>query len=91
MASFFKIYSHPILHPLNTLLKDNKSWNWTQECEKAFIADKKLLTVAPVLVHYDPSLPIRMAGNYDIGPVISHTLPNGQERPIAYASRTLCQ
>ena len=78
-----------LLHPLNTLLKDDKSWDWTQECEKAFVAAKKLLTAAPVLVHYDPSLPIQMAGGasaYGIGAVISHILPNGQERPIAYAS-----
>ena len=84
-----------LLHPLKTLLKDDKSWDWTQECEKAFIAAKKLLTAPPVLVHYGPSLPIQMAGDasaYGIGAVISHILPNGQERPIAYAScSTLCQ
>ena len=77
------------IHPLNTLLKDNKSWDWTQECKEAFVAAKK--TAAPVLVHYDPSLPIPMAGDasaYGIGAVISHILPNGQERSIAYTSCT---
>ena len=74
------------------LLKDDKSWDWTQECEEASIAAKKLLTAAPVLVNYDPSLPIRTAGDalaYGFGAVISHILPNGQECPIAYASCTL--
>ena len=43
-------------------------------------------------MHYDPSLPIRMAGDasaYSIGAVIAHVLPDGTERPVAFASRTL--
>ena len=45
-----------------------------------------------ILVHYDPSLPIRLAGNasaYGVGAVISHVMKDGQEHPIAFASRTL--
>ena len=50
------------------------------------------LTEAPVLVHYDPKLPLRLAGDasaYGVGAVISHILPNGLEHPIAFASQTL--
>ena len=45
-----------------------------------------------VLVHYIPSLPVILesdAGQYGIGAVILHLFPNGYERPIAYASRSL--
>ena len=81
-----------LLHPLNALLKAGHKWAWTQECARAFESTKKLLAAAPVLAHYDPSLPMKMAGDasaYGIGAVISHVFPDGQERPIAFASRTL--
>ena len=81
-----------LLHPLNVLLKDGQSWEWTPQCEQAFQKCKKLLSTAPVLAHFDPGLPLKMAGDasaYGIGAVISHTYPDGKERPIAYASRTL--
>ena len=59
---------------------------------KVFLAVKDLLSSAPVLDHYDPSLPMKMAGDasaYGIGAVISHVFSDGKERPVAYASRTL--
>ena len=43
-------------------------------------------------MHYDPTLPIRMAGDtsaYGIGAVIAHVLPDGSEHPVAFAYRTL--
>ena len=65
---------------------------WNQECENAFQQLKQKLVSAEVLVHYDPSLPLRLACDasaYGVGAVISHVFPNGDERPVAYASRTL--
>ena len=81
-----------LLHPLNELLKADKTWEWSTACEAAFTEAKRLLASAPVLAHYNPSLPIRLAGDasaYGIGAVISHVLPDGTERPVAYTSRTL--
>ena len=81
-----------ILHPLNNLLKTDVKWNWTEECSQAFAQVKKNLTSAPVLTHYDPDLPINLAADasaYGVGAVIAHVFPDGTERPIAYASRSL--
>ena len=59
---------------------------------QAFQQAKEQLSHAPVLVHYDPELPIRLAGDasqYGIGAVLSHVMPNRSEHPIAFASQTL--
>ena len=81
-----------LLHPLNSLLQHDQPWRWTPDCEEAFQQAKQALTSSNVLVHYDPALPLTLAGDasaYGIGAVISHTMPDGTERPIAFASRTL--
>ena len=81
-----------ILHPLNQLLREKQKWNWTKECTEAFQQAKDQLTSSKVLTHYDPKLPITLAADasaYGIGAVISHTYPDGSERPISFASRTL--
>ena len=81
-----------LLNPLNELLRKDVQWKWTDQREQAFKQAKQCLTSPNVLVHYDPTLPIKLAGDasaYGIGALISHTLPDGSERPIAFASRTL--
>ena len=81
-----------IVHPLNQLLRHGTKWKWDSQCAQAFSQAKQALTSSEVLMHYDPALPITLAGDasaYGIGAVISHTLPDGSERPIAFASRTL--
>ena len=52
-----------ITHPLNKLLKAGQPWKLTPQCEQAFNEAKQRLTEAPVLAHYDPSFPLRQAGD----------------------------
>ena len=81
-----------ILQPLNQLLQKNQEFAWSPKCEEAFNKAKESLTSSNVLVHYDPNLPVVLecdASQYGIGAVILHRSPNGDERPIAYASRSL--
>ena len=80
-----------LLHPLNKLLQKDTKWKWSAECDESFVQAKERMTTAPVLAHYDPHLPIRLAGDasaYGMGAVIAHLYPDGSECPIAYASRT---
>ena len=84
--------SATILHPLNALLCKNAKWNWSHECQKSFESAKAALSSSSLLAHYNPTLPIRLAGDasaYGIGAVIAHVMPDGSERPVAFASRTL--
>ena len=81
-----------VLNPLNHLLHKDVKWKWSKECQASFELAKKTLTSSKVLTHYDPKLPIRLAGDasaYGIGAVISHVSPDGSEHPVAFASRTL--
>ena len=82
------------MHPLQALLRAGQKWQWNRRCEQAFREAKQKLSTAPVLAHYNPDLPIYLAGDashYGVGAVISHIFPDGSERPVAFASRTLLQ
>lgn len=77
---------------LNELLQQSRKWVWTPECESVFEALSNALTCDKLLKHYDPDLPLKMdcdASSVGLGAVISHVFPNREERPIAFASRTL--
>ena len=81
-----------LCQPLNHLLRKDTLWKWTNHCQQVFRQVKEQLASAKVLVHYNSELPLSLAcdaSSYGIGAVISHTLPNGAERPIAFASRSL--
>ena len=77
------------LAPLYRLLNKDISWEWTDSQEQAFQRSKELLTSDSLLVHYNPLVLSCDASNYGVGAVLSHTLPDGSERPVAYVSRTL--
>lgn len=80
------------LAPLYELMKLGVVWKWTAERDQAFQESKKLLASDSLLVHFDESLPLTLACDasaYGLGAVLAHRYPDGSERPIGYASRTL--
>ena len=57
-----------------------------------FQKTKKLLCSAPVLAHYNPSWPLRLACDaspFGVGAVLSHVDASGKDHPIGFASRAL--
>ncbi|GFW83352.1 retrovirus-related Pol polyprotein from transposon 412 [Trichonephila clavipes] len=81
-----------IANPLNNLTRKNVRFLWSKDCQVAFEQIKKEICSPKILVHYDPSLPLTLASDASpvgIGCVLSHVYPDGSERPIAFASRTL--
>ena len=80
------------LAPLYALLREGTPWKWSRSANEAFLAAKELLTSSDVLVHFDPEMDLLLACDasaYGVGAVLSHKMPDGSERPIAFASRTL--
>ena len=81
-----------VLAPLYNLLRKDTKWRWSEAETKAFLASKKLLTSSDLLVHFNTELDLLLmcdASSYGIGAVLAHRMPDGSERPIGYASRSL--
>jgi len=67
-------------------------FTWSKACDAAFCSLRDILASDTVLIAYDEKLPLILATDaspYGLGAVLSHKLANGEERPIAYASRVL--
>ena len=81
-----------LLAPLYQLLKSSTGWQWTEKQEETFQKSKKVLTSLSVLIHFDSNQDIILsvdAPAYGVGAILAHKMPNGSERPVAFASRTL--
>ena len=80
-----------IARPLNQLTAKGVKFQWTAAEEHAFQTLREYLITAPVLAYPDPKLPYTLdtdASLDGIGAVLSQT-QDGEERPIAYYSKTL--
>jgi len=90
-GKFFRNMSS-LASPLYSLLKANVKFYWGPEQNKAFINIKNHLMSKTILTHYDTTLELVLACDASpngIGAVLSHRSPNREEKPIAFASRTL--
>jgi len=90
-GKFVPNLSH-VCDPLYKLTRKSEKFSWSSECEKAFKLVKQLVSSAPVLAYFQQSLPIGIscdASNIGLGVVLFHSYPDGTERPIAFASKTL--
>ena len=81
-----------VIEPLNHLRSAKVEWVFGKEQKEAYDKLKCMLTSDRVLTFYNPSLPLKVdcdASATGLGGVISHILPNGEEKPIEFVSRTL--
>ena len=80
--------------PLRELLSKKNMWTWGPQQQQAFDGLKDSLSSSQVLAQYsvDRDTVISAdASSYGLGAVIRQVQPNGQLRPIAYASRALTE
>lgn len=90
-ARFFP-NSAQVLYPIYELLKKSTKFKWNNECAKSFKLVKKMIASEKVLVHYDPNLLVKLicdGSQRGIGAAIFHTMKNGEDKPIAFASKKL--
>lgn len=87
---FIPGFAH-IAEPLNSLLRNNATFQWSREQHDAYQALKTALTTVPVLDHFVPGADTEIrtdASGHGIGAVLAQNV-SGVHRVIAYASRTL--
>ncbi|RXN35648.1 Integrase core domain [Labeo rohita] len=90
---FFPNYS-TVFEPLRQMLraKAQAPLQWSKETTESFDTLKRMLLQSPVLAIYDPSLPTFIstdASDYGLGAVLTQLHPDGVEKVIAFASRSL--
>ena len=87
-----QVLAQPVFEAVTPIQPSAQTEQWTAQHESAFQQAKNALQQDSLLVHFDLSKPIVLAcdaSQYGLGAVLSHTMDDGQERPIAYMSRTL--
>ena len=94
MISFYSSFV-PEMRSMRGLLDDlekKDKFSWTAEHQVAFNKLKTVLQSDLLVTHFRPEVDIVVAADaceYGLGAVISHRFPNGTEKAIAHAGRTL--
>ncbi len=88
---FIKNFAH-IAKPLFNLTKKDVKWEWTDECERAFMKLRDAITTYPVLRAPDPNKDFILqtdASDDALGAVLMQKDDEGELHPVAYASKSL--
>jgi RNase H-like domain found in reverse transcriptase len=88
---FVKGFSH-LSHSLNDILKKDKKFVWSEECQESFDQLKKRFTKEPVLMMPDHSKPFQIqvdSSLFATGGILSQMDTNGDRHPCAYLSKSL--
>ena len=83
-----KVYSS-LASPLTFLTRKEIKFTWSVEAEAAFRALEHAFTSAPILLHFNPDLPLTIevdASDFAFGCVLSKSSPTGDLHPICFYS-----
>jgi RNase H-like domain found in reverse transcriptase/Reverse transcriptase (RNA-dependent DNA polymerase) len=88
---FVKGFSH-LAHPLHDLLKKDKKFVWSAECQEFFDQLKKQFTEEPVLMMLDHLKPFQIQVDsllFATGGILTQMDTNGDRYPCVYLSKSL--
>uniref|UniRef100_A0A8C6V5S1 Gypsy retrotransposon integrase-like protein 1 n=1 Tax=Neogobius melanostomus TaxID=47308 RepID=A0A8C6V5S1_9GOBI len=81
-----------VVAPMRDCANNKDTFKWSSEAQNSFEEVKRLLVNSPALTLFDPALQIVIstdASDYGLGGVFTQVQPDGTEKPVAFASRTL--
>jgi len=81
-----------ITKPLTELTRKDHPWNWTPQCQTAFIDLKNRFTSAPVLLMPDFDAPFKIecdASDFDYRAILSQQGQDTHWHPVAYLSKQI--
>lgn len=81
-----------LMSPLHELLRKGIKWQWGDRQRRSMAAVRHELASERVLAHFEPSAQLVLsvdASPAGLGAVLAQCTQQGEERPIAYASRSL--
>ena len=94
LASYYRRFIRgfaDVARPLHKLTEKHHKFEWSDDCEEAFVELKSRLIKSPILAYPDPKLDFILdtdASNLATGAVLSQ-IQGEQEQVVAYASKTL--
>jgi hypothetical protein len=95
LANYYHRFVHNFaetISPLTRLLKKNQKFTWSDKCQTSFKTIIELMSSAPILAYSDFKQKFFLAADAcdcRIGAVLSQFNDKGEERLVAYFSRTL--
>jgi len=75
MVNYYRRFILDMATLAHPLLTENIPWQWTKQCQKAFLKLKRILRSANFLAHYHQKKPVRLAvhaSSFGLGAVLSH-------------------
>lgn len=81
-----------ITKPMRELLVKDNQWTWSEAQQAAFEKTKDMLTKSPILTLFDPNLETTVsadASSYGLGAVLLQKHSSGEQKPVAYISRSM--
>lgn len=78
--------------PSYALLQHDAKWKWSATCDSAYETLRKAVISESTLVHYQSSSLVVLlcdASSFGLGVALHHVMPDGFQRSIAFASKTL--